>query len=315
MAFLSLDHDKNIQDNVDKAEKELNEALENERPDELGAKAAAKEAEQKGEEIPAVIDGHDWKQRYGNLQKYIEKTLKPKYQGQIDELKASLDDLRTKLMDANKAVTQQAAIPESVEEVDLLKRENPGAYNAILAIAQQIAEQEVTKRTAHLNEGYERLQQDRQKNSEEALFIQLQRLHPELDLKALETDEQFQEWLGSKSKRTQEALTGQKEDVDAASEVLTLYKLEMGIKKTKKTAVDTRKEAMKDVNTNSNFAPPAPDSGYDFTESMIDSLDKADPRWFDRNAEAIEKAMRAGRVLMDLSDPAGAQRRLASRAA
>ena len=322
MAFMSVDKDKVIQDNIDKAEKELNEALENERPDELGANAqkAEDKAAGKDDEIPAVIDGHDWKQRYGNLQKYIEKTLKPKFKADIDALTVQVKDLTTKFEAANKAVTATAQLPESVEEVDLLKRENPGAYNAILAIAEQIAERTVEKKTAHLNERYKEIESSQQRNSEEAMFLQLQKKHPDLDIRSLETDEVFMEWLFSKSKRTQDALIGQKEDVEAASEVLDLYKLENGIKKPKAKAKEAgdreqRKDAMRDVSTSTAINLPAPDAGYDFTESQIDEMDKRDNRWFDRNAEAIEAAMKKGRVLMDMTDPMGAQRRLASRAA
>lgn len=321
MPFLSVDKDADIQRGVDNADKELTAALEAERPDELVAKDEADQAAKEGKELPPTPspDGHDWKARYGNLQKYIEKTLKPKFQAEIDTLNAKVKQLSESLEETSKSVTP-TELPTSVEEVEALKKDSPAAYNAILTISKQMAERIVVEKTKHLSEGFESLRTKERQNTEEANFLALQKLHPDLDIKALETDEVFLEWIGGKSKRTQDALFENKDDVDAASDVLTLYKLEMGIKKapskdTKKEIKNTRKAAATDVNTSSGFMPPSPDSGYDFTESQIDIMDKQDPRWYDRNAEAIDKAIKAGRVLMDVSDPAGAQRRINARAA
>ena len=80
-----MDRTKATADRVDEAEQELNEALAKERPEQAldkeaeEAAAKAKAEGQEDEEIEEVIDGHNWKDRYGNLQRL--------YQRKIDEYK------------------------------------------------------------------------------------------------------------------------------------------------------------------------------------------------------------------------------------
>lgn len=311
MAF--LDRSKVVEGNIAKAEQELQTAIEAERPEQAGAAIPKDKNEQLPPgDVPAVVDGVDWKERYANLQRWIDKSLKVKHKEDVDNLQAQI----TKLQGDIKQMVSKASpsnLPETLEEVERLKKENPAAYGAIMKVASEVAESLVEDRMKSLENEVQEIKRVRKQSAEEAAFVQLQKRFPDIDILALEENEEFINWIRTKSKRTQDALFSNKEDVDAAADVLTLYTLEV---LDKKPAVPAKKQAK----PGAEFVQPksgAPaitgqDLGYDFTESQLEEMDRRDPRWFERNSEAVEKAMKSGRILLDISDPIGSQRRMAA---
>jgi len=295
---------------IEQAEQELNAALENERPDELGAKLPKPVVPAAEGEVPEVIDGHNWKERYANLQRLRQKNL--------DEHKTAISNLNTQISglqeQINNFVKKQApaSLPESDEDVAALREQNPAAYNAITRLAKQIADDIVQDKMKDLQSEVTAIRQGQKKNSKEANWIALQKRHPDIDLAALGEDSQFHIWVQSKSQRLQDAIYGEDMDVEAASEVLDLYKVAFPPASKSKAKKPVTNE---DVPVKSRPAIPEKSAGWDFTESQIDEMARRDHRWFDANAEAIEKAQRSGRILMDISDPLGAARRAASEAA
>lgn len=315
MAF--VDRDKILKATVERAEKEVNDALEKERPDELGKPKPGETAEPVKEPEKALGDSEEmtWKDRYGNLQRHIEKNIKPKFQSQIDVLAQEVKSFKEQLATTT-AKAAPAALPETDQELEALKNQNPGAYNAIVKLASNIADEIVTRKTKDLSATVDRIQKDEKRVSEEAAFVELAKRHPNLDVFNLDADERFVEWFDKQPKRVQALLTDQKEDVDAASTVLKMFERDLGIGAVKKADKQPeRKAASKEVDVSGTPNIPQPPVGYEFTESQIDEMDRVNPRWFDENSEKIEKAMREGRILLDITDPAGTARRLASRAA
>jgi hypothetical protein len=304
---------------VQRAEDDLNAAIAAERPEELAQtdeekkpKGTVKPKTPASDEIPSG-EGHNWEKRYGDLRRYIDTVLTPKQKKEVDELKGKMDELTKKLDNlANKAAP--AALPQTVEEVEAMKRENPAAYRAIEHIAGKLAEAIIAEKTEGLRKSVETVEQYSRQNAEEAAYIKLQKKHPKLDLDRLDSDTKFQEWCGRKSKAFLAPLFTNKEDVDAASDVLTAYETECGIGTTKKADVNTaRKEAGKEVKAPSQVEVNDEDNGYDFTESQLENMSGAE---FDRRSEEINKALKTNRVLRDISDPGiNAARRQAARAA
>ena len=295
---------------ISEAEKELDEALAAERPDELGAKLAAKEAntevketpEAAKEEVPEVVDGVNWKQRYGNLQRYIDKSLKPDFEGKIKGLSATVEQLQTQLESFKKSAAP-AELPTSIEEVEALKKENPAAYAAISAIAQGIADKIVSDKVKGLEGQMLEINTRQKQTAEEAAFVALQRRHKDLDLVALNDDPDFHEWLNGKPKIFQAALRENKTDIDAADEVIKLYKLEHGVgKKQAKAEKSSLADAgAKAVSVKSGKPDVSVDSGgYEFSESQIERMSSKE---FEKNADKIAKAQQEGRIFPDLTDP------------
>lgn len=302
MAFM---HDQRVKDNIAKAEAELAEAVAQERPEQ------APQISQKPTSPSDPNDKHDWKSRYGALQAYIEKTIKPAHKAEIDKLTSQITELSDKI---NQMVRAQspANLPQTIEEVETMKKENPAAYHAIMKIAGDVAESLVADKLAELKRDVNEVKQFRKQTAEEAAFIELQRRHPDLDLIALNNDDEFNDWLDGKSKRIQAALRENKEDVDAASDVLALYKYEVLNKKQTPTTRKQPPEGFSDPAPKGQPNIPKQTAGWDFTESEIEEKSRMDQHWVEKNLEAIDKAWKAGRILLDISDQVGSARRMAA---
>jgi hypothetical protein len=305
MAFIN----DNPQRRVAQAEQELAEVVAAERPAEAGAAIPKdpKETLPPGD-VPAIVDGVDWKERYANLQRFIEKNLKVKHQQEIDKLTGDLKTLSKQVQDMVRAGSP-VNMPETAEAVESLKSENPKAYAAIMKVATDIANQLIAEQMDTIRSDVEEIKAARKQNAEEAAFVQLQKRFPEIDILSLETDEVFTNWINSKSKRFRDALYSNKEDVDAATDVLNLYKFEV-LSKQKAPANKQGNPGAEMIAPKSPANIPSGDQGWDFTESQIEEMDRQSPRWFEQNQVAIEKAMRTGRILKDISDPMNSQRRL-----
>lgn len=310
MAF--LDRSKVTEENIARAEAELQEALGAERPAEAGANLPKEQDTPlpRGN-VPEIVDGVNWKERYANLQRYQDKILKVKHKEEIDGLQTQLTQLQATVKDmVNKA--SPANMPSTLAEVEKLKSENPAAYAAIMKVATDVAQNLVEEQVAGMRGDIAEIKKARKETAEEAAFVTLQKRFPNIDILGLEDNEEFQAWIVTKSKRMQDALFSNKEDVDAAADVLDLYTEQV---LNKKPAGGKRQ-----VQPGSEYVAPkggvpviaGQDIGFDFTESQIEEEDKKNPRWFERNAEAIDTAIKKGRILRDISDPVGSQRKLAA---
>ena len=296
------------------AEQELNTAVEEIRPDEIGANIPPDKDKKAEGFVPAgdANKGHDWQKRYADLQRYIDKKIKPEHKSEIDKLTLKVTELETKLQNAlNKGAPEN--LPQSVAEIETLKRDAPGAYAAIVKLATDLASDIVSKKTADLDSKLADLTKGQELNKAEAAFIELQRRHQDLNLAELSNDEQFNTWLDGQAKIFQDAMRNGF-DVDAADGVLSMYKAAYPPTGGKKV---TKKKTTQNDDVRVVSAPQLPDGakGYDFTESQIDYMDRTNPKWFEKNQEAIDKALRENRVLRDVSDPIGTARRVAAEAA
>jgi len=307
--------------NTDEAEKELEEALEAERPEDLapkeennkeGAESQEENAETASEveETPQPKNEHNWEKRYNDLRSWVDKKLRPEYKGQIDDLKGEIDSLKDQ-MSSMSAQAAPADMPQTAEDIETLKNDNPAAYNAITTMARNIAEEIVKDKTKNFQKDIDALNAYRAETAEQAAFVDLAGRFVEfgldVPLMAQGGDESFNAWADTKSKRFLSPLYDSKEDVEAAADVLTAYIKETGISRRKpKTAATTVKDG--------GGAPDIPkgDKGYDFLESQIQNMSDKE---LEKNMEAIEEADRKGRIIYDLTKPLEAQRKLGAVAA
>lgn len=296
---------------VRRAEQELEEAIKAERPEDLAPKEEENSEETSEEvkesKVPENVpgdedaDGHDWKTRYGNLRRYMQKEL-DRRDGITKEKNDEITSLKGQLEQTAKSTN--VSLPETDEDLEQLKTENPGAYNSIIKIAKSIADDVVEDKMAALRTDVDAINNRSKKNVEDAAEVALQKRHPKLDIANLGTDTKFMEWFGTLSKKHQADLTENKEDVESASFVLRAYEREVleADPKSKKDALvkDVNREASRDVKTSGakNPSDAQPDKGYDFLESEIERMP---PKVFEEKADDIEKAYRNGRVLMDKS--------------
>lgn len=311
-----VDRDKILANTIAAAEKDVDDAVEKIRPDEKG-KPAPGEANTPvvaPEVPPGDSESQTWKERYGNLQRHIEKNIKPGFQKKLDDQDRKINELTAKI-EGMVSKSGPAELPQSDEELNELKKENPAAYAALTRLATTIAEEIVTSKTKDLQSSIKQIEQASKRNVEEAAFIELAKRHPNLDVFNLDADPKFVTWFQKQPKRIQEILTEQKEDVEAASSILSMFEATLPpVKRTdKKTVKEITKEAASEVEVSSAPNIPQPPAGYEFTESQIDEMDRVNPNWFNQNFEKIDKAIQEGRVLLDITDPVGTARKLAAR--
>jgi len=312
MAF--LDKQKTLDAQAKAAEDELNAALEAERPEELAPKEdteeeTSSEGQVEADVTPAPKEDHDWQKRYNDLRSWVDKKLRPEYKGEIDTLKKQVDELKTQLTEFSQN-NAPADLPETAEDIENLRSESPAAYNAILKIAEGIADRIVEQKTKSWKDDIAAIKEAQAQNAEQQAWIKLQKKHPNLDLEALADgqDDNFNAWTNTKSDRFLAPLFDSKEDVEAASDVLTAYEKETGVgKKRSRTTAGAA-----DVNAPSQPDIPKGDRGYDFSESEIQRMSDKE---LDKNMEKIEQAQAKGRILNDLTDPVNAQRKLGAMAA
>jgi len=219
-----------------------------------------------------------WEKRYGDLRRHSQK--------QIDDLKKTVNDLQAQ----NKK--PMANFPKTKDEVEEWARRFPDAYGYVKSLI-GIDLQEIT---SSIEERFERIQETESKNKKESAEIELLRIHP--DFNELKEDDDFIAWLDTKSQRSQNALYAEDDPV-AAAEVITMYKLETGSGKKSKS---TSKDAAREINVrNVPIVHTNRGGDFDFSESQIESMKSWE---YEEQEDDIEKARRAGRILMDLSGAA-----------
>lgn len=232
----------------------------------------------------AVDDSGNWKKRYGDLRSYSQR--------QINELNAKIKALE----EQNNTQAKQYTLPKTKEEVQEWATKYPDVYGMIKSMINI----DLIEATETVNKKFQSLEEREHDIKKREALNAIVAAHP--DFYDLETDLVFQEWIITKSKRTQDALFENDTDAQAAIEVLNLYKLESGQTR-KKASTPNARDAAKEVRTQSTRVP-APRSGtgeYDFSESQIEAMTS---REYEKNETAIEEARRSGRIYYDITGAA-----------
>lgn len=230
--------------------------------------------------VPSNSD-KTWEKRYSDLRSYSAK--------QVNDLNKKLKDLEDKLN------SKANVLPKTEAEVTEWAQKYPDVYGLIKSIVAL----DLTQVSETVNEKFKSLEDEKHEVAKERALNAILAAYP--DFFELEKDENFVNWIATKSKRIQDALYENDTDAQAAIEVVDLYKLENGVQKKATKKADPRDSA-RDVRVNSTRTPPNPASGdFDFSESQIDKMSGRD---FEANEDKIELARRNGRILMDVTGAA-----------
>lgn len=241
---------------------------------------AQTETETTNDKSTAVDDSGNWKKRYGDLRSYSQR--------QINELNAKIKALE----EQNNTQAKQYTLPKTKEEVQEWATKYPDVYGMIKSMINI----DLIEATETVNKKFQTLEEREHEIKKREALNAIVAAHP--DFYDLETDQTFQEWIVTKSKRTQDALFENDTDAQAAIEVLNLYKLETGKLTNKKIKAERKPSAAADVRV-PNSRTPVNTGGqgeYDFTESQISAMSLRD---YEKNEQAIETARRAGRIYYD----------------
>ena len=235
-----------------------------------------------GDDSNLSAEEKSFKKRYGDLRRHSQQ--------QQTTLQKQIDDLRSQLQSSTE---KQIKLPKSEEELNEWAR----AYPDVAKIVETIAIKKAKEQTQALDERFKQLDEREHQTAKEKAEADLTRLHPDFD--RIRDDDEFHSWVEEQPKWIQDALYDNDSDAKAAARAIDLYKADKGIK-TKKTVSD--KGAAESVNTRgSRSAPTGESKDGVFYESQVSKMSTFE---YEKNQEAIAKALQSGKFVYDISGSA-----------
>jgi hypothetical protein len=221
-----------------------------------------------------------FKKRYGDLRRHSQQQALA-LQKQIDELKEQL----------TKSTEQQIKLPTSEDELATWAK----TYPDVAKIVETIAIKKAKEQTAALDERFKALDERDKMTAREKAELELLKLHPDFD--TIRDTDDFHNWAEEQPNWVQQALYENDTDARSAARAIDLYKIDRNIGKAKPEKKAS--SAAESVNTRGSRSVP---SGED-TDGLIyeSQVAKMSSLQYEKNAEAIQKAMVSGKFVYDLS--------------
>lgn len=223
-----------------------------------------------------------FKKRYGDLRRHSQQ--------QQSQLQSQIDELREQL---TKSTESQIKLPKSEEELE----EWASQYPDVAKIVRTIAMKEAKEQTAEFEKRFKSLDEREQKTAAEKAELELKKIHPDFD-KIRDSDD-FHNWVEEQPKWIQQALYENDTDHISAARAIDLYKADKNLN-TKPRNAD--RDAAASIGVRSGGGTPSgEDSEGVFSESQIV---KNSDKWYEKNQEAIEKSIRTGKFIYDVTGSA-----------
>jgi hypothetical protein len=221
-----------------------------------------------------------FKKRYGDLRRHSQQQTLA-LQKQIDELKQQL----------TKSTEQQIKLPTSEDELATWAK----TYPDVAKIVETIAIKKAKEQTAALDERFKALDERDKLTAREKAELELLKLHPDFD--TIRDTDDFHNWADEQPAWVQQALYENDTDARSAARAIDLYKVDRNIGKTKQEKKTSG--AAESVNTRgSRTTPVSQDTEGVIYESQVAKMSSLQ---YEKNMEAIQKAMQTGKFVYDLS--------------
>jgi hypothetical protein len=151
------------------------------------------------------------------------------------------------------------------------------------------------EQTTGVEERLKQIDEMERKIAREKAEAELLRLHPDFD--DIRDQDDFHEWAEEQPKWVQDALYNNDTDARSAARAIDLYKADKGI--VKKEKKESPRDAATSVGTRSGRTTPNSDGA----EGMIyeSQVAKMSVKEYEARAEEIQKAMRTGKFVYDVS--------------
>lgn len=224
-----------------------------------------------------------FKKRYGDLRRHAQQ--------QQTQLQAQIDELRNQL---TQSTEKQIKLPKSEEELSAWAAQYPD----VAKIVETIALKKIREENQEVKERMKTLDEREAQAARDKAEAELMRMHPDFD-KIRDTDE-FHDWVEDQPKWVQNALYENDTDAKAAARAIDLYKADMGKKDKPRTTYD--RDVAQSVGTRRGAGAPsnAGEAGVIY-ESAVE---KMSAQQYEKNLEAIQKAIQSGKFVYDLSGSA-----------
>jgi hypothetical protein len=248
-------------------------------------------SEQKKPEDEEVVDDDSnlsaeeksFKKRYGDLRRHSQQQALS-LQKQIDELKQQL----------TQSTEQQIKLPTSEDELATWAK----TYPDVAKIVETIAIKKAKEQTAALDERFKALDERDKLTAREKAELELLKLHPDFD--TIRDTDDFHNWADEQPAWVQQALYENDTDARSAARAIDLYKVDRNIGKAKPEKKTSG--AAESVNTRgSRSTPVSQDTDGVIYESQVNKMSSLQ---YEKNLEAIQKAMQTGKFVYDMSSGA-----------
>ena len=245
---------------------------EEEAPEEKKADTEAKEETLSAEE-------KSFKKRYGDLRRHMQEKEK-----EWDE-KFQAFEARLK---------KEAIVPpKSDEDIEEWSKEYPDVAGIVETIAAKIAQKKFDEANQELKD-LKKVQSEAQRAKAENA---IRKSHDDFD--DLRASDEFHNWVDEQPKWVQDALYENSDDPASVVRVIDLYKVDKGLTKTAKKA--KAKDAASTVTKRSKTEIDVEDANDVIRESEVAKMSDKE---FEANSDDINKAIRSGKFVYDISGKA-----------
>ena len=273
--FVNPKHNNRNRKRIEEDEKEIQE-LEGKTQEEEEVAVEATEEEPEVEEKNLSREEKSFKKRYGDVRRHMQQKEK-EWEEKFAALEARLGQ-------------ESIRPPKSDEDIESWAKEYPDVASIVETIAAKKAQEMFNKAEDRL----QRLDAKEAEMSRSNAEQDIRKAHPDFD-KLREADE-FHDWVDEQPKWVQDALYENSDDARSVIRVIDLYKVDNGM--TKSDYAAKRKAAAGTVKKASKVEVEADDTAGSFKESDIARMSAQE---YEKQEEAITKAIQSGKFIYDLS--------------
>jgi hypothetical protein len=235
-----------------------------------------KETDTEVEEATLSAEERSFKKRYGDLRRHMQEKEK---------------EWNDKFETFEKRMQKESIIPpKSDEDIEQWAKEYPDVAGIVETIAAKKAQEMFNKADVRLQE------LDKAQSEAERLKAEnaIRKSHEDFD--DLRSSDEFHNWVEEQPKWVQDALYENSDDPASVVRVIDLYKGDKGLTKTAKKA--KAKDAASTVTRRTKTSVDVDDANDVIRESDVAKMSDRD---FEAKADEINKAIRSGKFVYDVS--------------
>jgi len=253
------------------------ETNEEQQPEEEASEEKKADTEVKEETLSA--EEKSFKKRYGDLRRHMQEKEK-EWDEKFQAFEARLEK-------------ESIIPPKSDEDIEQWAKEYPDVAGVVETIAAKKAQEMFNKADAKLKE-LDKVQTEAERVKAENI---IRKSHEDFD--DLRASDEFHTWVDEQPKWVQDALYENSDDPASVVRVIDLYKVDKGLTKTAKKA--KAKDAASTVTKRSKTEIDVEDANDVIRESEVAKMSDKE---FEANSDDINKAIRSGKFVYDISGKA-----------
>ena len=239
-------------------------------------KVKAQEADSEVEEGTLSPEERSFKKRYGDLRRHMQEKEK---------------EWNEKFEAFEKRMVKESIVPpKSDEDIEEWAKQYPDVAGIVETIAAKKAQEMFSKADARLQELDKAQSEAERVKAENAI----RKAHEDFD--DLRASDEFHDWANEQPKWVQDALYENSDDPASVVRVIDLYKVDKGLTKTARKA--KAKDAASTVTRRSKTSVDVDDASDTIRESDVAKMSDKE---FEARSEEINKAIRAGKFVYDVS--------------